>query len=208
MVAPSSIRRYSRAKITSIDTGAPLADTVSAAAGGDPAAWEELTDRFGDMISAIARSCRLRDADVAEVSQTTWLRLVENIDRIHHYDRLGAWLATTARRECYRLLRRATPSGLEGEPVENVPDSAAPAPEAGPIANERTTALRLAIEELPPRCQRLLGLMIGSEDRSYKQIAADLSIPIGSIGPTRSRCLAHLRRILCSSSSGRELASA
>ena len=73
------------------------------------AAWETLIERFGGLVAAIARRCRLSDADVAEVCQTTWLRLVENLDRIEQPERLGAWLATTSRRESLRIATRQLP---------------------------------------------------------------------------------------------------
>ena len=81
---------------------------VEQARGGANAAWETLIERFGGLVAAIARRCRLNDADVAEVCQTTWLRLVENLDRIEQPERIGAWLATTSRRESLRIATRHT----------------------------------------------------------------------------------------------------
>ena len=75
-----------------------LVQVVAQARAGMNEAWETLIERFGGLVAAIARRCRLSDADVAEVCQTTWLRLVENLDRIEQPERLGAWLATTSRR--------------------------------------------------------------------------------------------------------------
>ena len=75
-----------------------LVQVVAQARAGTSAAWEALVERFGGLVAAVARRCRLSDADVAEVGQTTWLRLVENIDRIEQPERIGAWLATTSRR--------------------------------------------------------------------------------------------------------------
>ena len=81
---------------------------VEQARAGANAAWETLIERFGGLVAAIARRCRLNDADVAEVCQTTWLRLVENLDRIEQPERIGAWLATTSRRESLRIATRQT----------------------------------------------------------------------------------------------------
>ena len=83
-----------------------LVQIVAQARAGSNAAWEALIERFGGLVAAIARRCRLSDADVAEVCQTTWLRLVENLDRIEQPERLGAWLATTSRRESLRIATR------------------------------------------------------------------------------------------------------
>lgn len=80
-------------------------------AAGDPAAWQLLATRFTPLLWAVARSHRLGQSDAADVVQSTWLRLVENLGRIREPDRLGAWLATTCRRECLAVLRRAAGSG-------------------------------------------------------------------------------------------------
>ncbi len=87
-------------------TGNDLVQVVAQARAGTNEAWETLIERFGGLVAAIARRCRLSDADVAEVCQTTWMRLVENLDRIEQPERLGAWLATTSRRESIRIASR------------------------------------------------------------------------------------------------------
>ena len=81
------------------------ADLVFAAKAGDSQAWNALVDRFASTVWAVARAHRLSAADAADVSQTTWMRLVEHLDRIEQPERVGAWLATTARRESLRILR-------------------------------------------------------------------------------------------------------
>ncbi|MGH8995271.1 MAG: RNA polymerase sigma factor [Acidimicrobiales bacterium] len=173
-----------------------LALIVVAAARGDETSWTHLCHRFGNMINAIARSCRLGEADVGEVFQTTWLRLVENIDRIEQPERVGAWLATTARRESLRLVRSRARFTFDGESFEVLADPDGPSPDAGLLTEERATAMRAAYARLPLRCQRLLGLLSADDSPSYKDISELLDMPIGSIGPTRGRCLEHLRRIL------------
>ncbi len=127
---------------------------VEEAKGGNPEAWSELVSRFGMMIAATGRRYRLTPADVAELQQTTWLRLVENIHRVEQPERLGGWLATTARRESLHLLRRASRycSGAD-QMLANIPDSHLPEPDARPIAGEREIVLRAAWEKLQPRCQ-------------------------------------------------------
>jgi RNA polymerase sigma factor (sigma-70 family) len=173
-----------------------LRDVMSAAAAGDPRAWEQLTSRFGSMIMGIARGCRLNDADAGEVHQTTWLRLVENIGRIEHPERVGSWLATTARRECLRLLRKRSRIAFDRDALASLADEDAPAMDAGPLAEERASVVREAYAQLPPRCQRLLGLLSGDDPPSYKEISEMLAMPIGSIGPTRGRCLERLGRVI------------
>ena len=74
------------------------------AANGDPAAWQELVDKYGRLIWSITTGFKLVESDAADVFQTTWMRLIEHIDRIEHADRVGSWLAATARNECLRCL--------------------------------------------------------------------------------------------------------
>jgi RNA polymerase sigma factor (sigma-70 family) len=173
-----------------------LPEFVRAAAAGEARAWEELTSRFGGMIVAIARSCRLGDADVWEVHQTTWLRLVENIGRIEQPERLGAWLATTAKRESLRLARSRDRLIFDGDALALLPDETLPSADAGPLADEQAALLRRAVAELPLRCQHLLTFLSQDDTPSYKETSVALSMPIGSIGPTRGRCLEHLYRII------------
>jgi RNA polymerase sigma factor (sigma-70 family) len=172
-----------------------LAQVVIEARAGSSEAWHTLVQRFGGLVAAIARRCRLNDADVAEVSQTTWLRLVENIDRIQQPERLGAWLATTSRRESLRIAtRRAVVSDTDA--MYLMADDELDPLDHELLKEEQVRAIRLAAEKLPPRCQRLLGLLMGDLDLPYTEIAEQLSMPIGSIGPTRGRCLEHLRQLL------------
>ena len=112
---------------------------------GDAAAWEELVARFGGMIAATGWRYRLSAPDVAELQQTTWLRLVENLHRIEQPERVGGWLATTARRESLHLLKRAAKyhSGAD-QMLANMPDRHTPEPDARPIAEEREVVLRAA----------------------------------------------------------------
>lgn len=174
---------------------ADLVLVVEQAREGDATAWETLVTRFGGLVAAIARQCRLSDADIAEVCQTTWLRLVENLDRIEQPERLGAWLATTSRRESLRIAtQRVVVSANDF--VHLVVDEKADPLDAALLREEQERAIRLATGRLSPRCQRLLGLLMGDDDLPYRQIAEQLRMPIGSIGPTRGRCLDHLRDIL------------
>jgi RNA polymerase sigma factor (sigma-70 family) len=172
-----------------------LVEVVAAARAGSAAAWETLIERFQGLIAAIARRCRLSDADVAEVCQTTWLRLVENLDRIEQPDRLAAWLATTSRRESLRIATRRAVVSVTDALYLKADDEVGPL-DAGLLKDEQVRSLRLATEQLSPRCQHLLGLLMGDHDLPYKAIAEQLNMPIGSIGPTRGRCLEHLRQIL------------
>jgi len=169
-----------------------IAKYVRRAAAGDPDAWSRIIDEFEGMIRAVARSYRLSDADAADVAQTTWLRLAENVNRLQDPSRVGAWLATTARRECLRTLRASARELPEAEPPEpTLIDK--PAIDGELIEAERDTALWSAFQRLPARDQALLRMLVADPQPSYEDIGDALEMPIGSIGPTRGRALDRLR---------------
>ena len=166
---------------------------ISAANEGDEAAWGAIVDRFAGLVWATARAHRLAPAEAADVAQTTWLRLVENLDRIKDPERLGAWLATTARRECLRHIRLQSRELVTGED-SLFESSAEDRIEQRLITRERNTAVRRAFARISERCQGLLRLMAAPEPFSYEEIASATGMAIGAIGPTRARCLDQLRR--------------
>ncbi len=171
---------------------------VEAAAGGDAGAWEMLVERFSGLVWSVAGSYGLSRADSADVVQVTWLRLVEHIRGLKDPSRVGAWLVTTARRECLRLLRAADREVLTGdytslEPVEPGGSSM----ESLVLRNERAALVWRAFRQLGARCQELLrALLLAYPVLSYDEVASALGMPIGSIGPTRARCLEQLHRKL------------
>ena len=175
--------------------GEEVAGLVELAAVGDAHAWEALVHEFSGMVRAVARSHRLCDADVGDVAQVTWLRLFEHLDRITEPARVGAWLATTARRESLRLLRGARRHGLVGEDLPDPVLSESSADEAV-IAAERDVVLWRCFTRLRDRDQTLLHLVFAEPRVGYEEIAAALEMPVGSIGPTRARALERLRREL------------
>ena len=168
------------------------ADLLHAAAGGDQRAWEELVDRFSGLVWATARAHRLSRADAADVAQTTWLRLVEHLDRIREPEALGAWLATTARREALRMIRRATRERLVGEP-DLFEGPSSETLDLHLLRAERDGVLWRAFAKLSDRCKELLRLLISDQEPSYGEISAALGMPVGTIGPTRQRCIERLR---------------
>ncbi len=179
------------------DTG----QLVRGAAGGDEVAWRGLVERFSGLVWAVARAYRLTHADAADVYQTTWLRLAEHIRRIDHPDRVGAWLATAARRECLQSLRstaRTTPTDdmdrLDASPaVGNPTEETVLAAEQEREDADRAAVVWRALGRLSARCRELLRVLMASPPPSYAEVAAALVLPLGSIGPTRARCLQRLR---------------
>jgi RNA polymerase sigma factor (sigma-70 family) len=172
-----------------------IIEHVRRAGAGEREAWRQLVEEFQGILSAVARGHRLCDADAADVTQTAWMRLAENLDRLQDPTRVGAWLATTARRECLRALRASARELPEADPPE--PQNGDPSPiDGGLLKAERDTALWSAFRRLPARDQALLRLLLAEPQRSYEEIATALGMPIGSIGPTRGRALERLREEL------------
>jgi RNA polymerase sigma factor (sigma-70 family) len=170
---------------------------VRRAADGDQWAWERLVDQYARLIWAMTRDFKLVESDAADVVQVTWLRLLEHIDRLEHPARVGSWLATTARHECLR-------SVAARKKIVLVHDDAAldgvathqPDADERLLADERAQAVREALAHLPRRWQRLLELLMADPPASYAEISDQLGLPVGSIGPTRGRCLARLHDLL------------
>jgi RNA polymerase sigma factor (sigma-70 family) len=174
-----------------------IAGLVRGAAAGDRRAWERLVDQYARLIWSITADFKLGDSDAADVAQTTWLRLLEHIDRIEYPDRVGSWLAATARNECLRNLA-ARKRVVLAHDDEVLSDVVALTPEVDEriLADERDQVVRAALSRLPGRWQRLLELLMADPPASYADISNELDLPVGSIGPTRGRCLAQLRVLL------------
>ncbi|MDT7708926.1 MAG: hypothetical protein QOG20_4533 [Pseudonocardiales bacterium] len=175
-----------------------VAATVRRAAAGDKTAWDELVVDFSRMLWGVASTYRLGRADTAEVVQTTWLRLVENLGKIDRPEAVGGWLVTTARREALRTLRlrgRELTTDDEAQLDRGTAQEPSPGPEERAITTDRNRRLWSAFELLPDNCRTLLRLLV-VDTPPYARVAATLDMPVGSIGPTRARCLDKLRRLL------------
>lgn len=171
-----------------------LGDLVRRAAGGDEEAWSTLVDRFAGLVWSVARAHRLAPGDAADVSQTVWLRLVEHLHRIDDPERLAGWLLVTTRRECLRVLRTSARVDLVEEP--DAADTRSRDVGAALEAQEQAVRLWEAVERLPSRCHLLVRLLLTEPAPTYEEIGAALDMPVGSIGPTRGRCLQRLREDL------------
>ena len=168
---------------------------VKAAAEGDQGAWDALVEAFAPTVWAIARGHRLSSADAADVFQTTWLRLTQHLDTMEEPERVGAWLATTARRECLRVLRLGGSQEAGGANFALMTDlTPSASQEDDAVAYEQMRVVNQLVEELPARSQILLRLLSVDSPLSYRDISEALSMPIGSIGPTRARALERVRR--------------
>jgi RNA polymerase sigma factor (sigma-70 family) len=169
---------------------------VAGAARGDQRCWDRLVAKLTPLVRGVARGHRLSPADVDDVAQATWYRLVMHIGTLREPERLPAWLATTARRESLRTLGRGQRQIPHGDDLPE-PEPADDGVDAGLLRRERDAALWDAVGRLRPSDQTLLRLLVGdekaAEERSYRDIADTLGIAVGSIGPTRGRALQRLR---------------
>jgi RNA polymerase sigma factor (sigma-70 family) len=192
---PSRGRRAPGTSADPVPDGLVVTDLVTRARTGDKQAWDTLVERYAPVIWSIC--CRYRlGAGAEDISQSVWLRLVGQLDKIRDPAALPGWLATTTRRECLRLLGAARGPLADGHVVDAgaVPDEQARMAEEELLAAERHAALREAFGDLPPCDQQLILVLIEDPPVPYAQISARLGIPVGSIGPTRRRCLDKLRR--------------
>ena len=184
----------------------PLARLVDAARAGCPGAWRAVVERFDDGLHAIGRGYGLDAATVDDAVQQTWLSAVTHLAALREPAALSGWLRSILHRECLKAANRAkreipVVEQHLGEPVSaaHVTLRGAPpqAPEDQAIRRAQIAALRAAVRErLSAREQQLMTLLSDVREHSYTDIARALDVPIGSIGPTRARCLAKLRPLL------------
>lgn len=177
-----------------MDVDVDVHDLVAAAARGEQQAWNALIDRYLPLVRSVLRAYRLTERDAEDVSQTVWLRLVEHLDSLREPRALPKWLMTTTKHEALRLIR-ANGKELPVDPLEDPTIEGADHVDvaADLIRAERHQALRDGLAELAPTDRELLVLLVADPPLSYAEISAMLGMPIGSIGPTRGRCLQRLR---------------
>lgn len=181
-------------------TGEPVSGLVQAAARGDEAAWSALIDRYSPLVVTVIGRFRLERADAADVNQTVWLRLVEHLGKLREPEALPMWIVQTTRHECLRVMRGNQHTVLY-DPLDTATESYVDAVaalgsddiEEQLLRAERHQALRDAYAELPPRCRQLVAMLLTDPPTPYEQISERLGIPLGSVGPTRGRCVHKLR---------------
>ncbi|GAA1276364.1 sigma-70 family RNA polymerase sigma factor [Sphaerisporangium rubeum] len=159
----------------------------------DERSWRELVDRYGHRMWAVARAFGLSAADASDAVQAAWLRLAEHHHTVRDPARVGAWLVTVTRNEACRMTRH-TARHHPGLP-DDLPAPRTPDPMTTVLDTDEAHRLWSAVKRLRSPCPALLRLMATAPEARYTQISHHLDMPIGSIGPTRSRCLAQLRAI-------------
>lgn len=171
-------------------------------ADGDAVALDELVGVMTPVLWHVVRAHRLPTEVAEDVVQTTWLALVRSRDSIQDAAAVGGWLTTTARREAWRVSRadgRALPVE-DDELARRLPDE--DSAETDVVRRDGDERLWTAVDRLSERCRRLLRIVAFEHRPDYAKIAEDLGMPIGSIGPTRGRCLQKLRTLLDDDQSG------
>jgi RNA polymerase sigma factor (sigma-70 family) len=168
-----------------------VAELAYAAMRGDERGWDGLVERFDPVLRRVAGGFRLPRADIEDVVQTTWLRAYLNLHRLETPAAIGGWLVVTARRESLRLLQRAVREFPTDEYPVHLADPVTT--EALVLQDERRSSVRSAVQRLRGRQRALLETWL-DKPLSYQEIAGSLGMPIGSIGPTRERAFAGLRR--------------
>jgi RNA polymerase sigma factor (sigma-70 family) len=196
---PASVRASQR------DRADRITALMSAARQGSDDAVGEMVTEFSPLLWHVARAAGLSSGDAEDVLQTVWTRLLEHLDDIRTPAALGGWLVVTAKREAWRVRaaeRRQIPA--ETDSFAELPDQG-PGSEETVILDDQRRTLWAAIRQLSPRCQELLRIIAFVPQADYAAVAAKLGMRIGSIGPTRGRCLAKLRAVLADGLEGNPL---
>jgi RNA polymerase sigma factor (sigma-70 family) len=181
---------------------ARMADLLGAARAGSEDALGQIVNELSPLLWQVARSAGLSQGDAEDVLQTVWMRLITHLDSIHDAGALTGWLVTTTKREAWRVRaagRKQLPA--DQDVFADLPDQG-PGSEEQVILDDQRRALWTAIGMLPRRCQELLRIMAFAPRPDYATVAAALGMRVGSIGPTRGRCLAKLRALLADGPDG------
>ena len=182
------------ASVTTLTPQPSAADLVRQVLDGDQHAWKRLILRYTPLIQSVTRRYGLNVSDADDVRQTVWVLLVEHLSDLRDPRALPGWISTIARREVMRILKarsRTVPVGAASVPC--LDGAFAPEFDQDLFRCEFGRAVQSALGRLNPGQRRLIELSFGDPDLSYADISRRLGIPVGSIGPTRSRCLAKLR---------------
>jgi RNA polymerase sigma factor (sigma-70 family) len=169
---------------------------------GDSSAWSQLVDRYRRLVWSVILKHRMREETAEDVFQHVFTTLISNIDSIHDEGSLASWLVTTTKRRCWRVIGQTRKEAERARSMHSDPDNQVdpedqrddPVEVRGQVEKQ---LVREALERLGGKCKDLLEALFGSEgDPNYTIIAEKLGIRIGSIGPTRARCLQKLSVLL------------
>jgi len=170
-----------------------IEEIVRRAADGDEQAWNVLVRQYGRLLRSLAAGMRMRPWDGEDAAQQTWLALRRSIHRLHTPEHVRAWLCRVMRRNCVRVLKARRGEWLadDVEAWQGGVDAVEPVTRA-----ETAAVLWATVDRLPDRERQLLRALFDREERSYREIARDLRMPVGSVGPVRMRALGRLTAML------------
>lgn len=171
---------------------------LAAALAGDAPAWNAIVRTHDKYLRRVALSYRVGPDAADDAVQTAWLRLIEHGAEIRDAGRLRAWLATTVRRECLATIRRRERETLlpDADAWDTLTPETDEPVESQLLWVEAVSLLREAVAELPPRNRELITLLSDPDESDYRAVSDRMSIPVGSIGPTRLRSLTLLHSTL------------
>ena len=180
------------------NTDFDVAELITAARQGDEHSWRTLVHQYQPIINSVCRSYRLKSEEAADVSQTVWLKVTQCLGQLREARALPGWIKTTATRVASNVVRaRKQLLYVENSIIEtndNVFGLATddPVPDGRMLQAERRAAVQRGLATLSERHRALLTLLAADPPIPYKQISERLGVPVGSIGPTRERCLRKL----------------
>lgn len=175
----------------------PDAELVQRCLQGEESAWEALASRYADVVYGVAWRSGLKGDDAGDVVQEVFIALLGHLGRLRKRDRLLPWILTTAKREAWRQVKRRRAAGARERDRARPEEALEPLPDGALAQLEEEQAVRTAFGRLTERCRRLLdALFFRGEERAYAEVAEELGVPVGSLGPTRRRCLDALQREL------------
>lgn len=188
--------------MTALPTSGDAAFSFARWRAGDSRAMDDLVREMTPVLWHIARSYSVSASVAEDVVQATWLALVRKHDTIEDPAAVAGWLTTTVRREAWRAAQRARRSVSDDDLERRMPPTASVEDEV--VGREEEQSLWRAVHELDERCRRLLRVVAFAVRPDYENLAVQLDMPVGSIGPTRSRCLTKLKKLLQDSRIGRD----
>ncbi|XVS64934.1 RNA polymerase sigma factor [Actinosynnema sp. CA-299493] len=166
---------------------------VVAARDGDRRALDVLIADLTPLVWHVARGHGLDRSTAEDVVQTVWLALLRHLDRLVEPRALAGWLVVATRREAQRTWTPARREAALSDELADQLESEYGLPEDAALVDDRDHRLWRAFGRLSQKCQELLRLTVLAGRAEYRAVAEALSMPRGSIGPTRGRCLTTLR---------------
>lgn len=179
--------------------GSDVARLVRRCLAGDPRAWDAIVERYASLVYSVSRRSGLGAEDAEDCAQAVFLKLYKSLDRIENPEAMAGWLSVTAAREAHRLRRTSLKYvnlGEESRTLDELVASEEAAADEVAEQSQSVFAITTAMQGLRQRCRDLLTALYLESEPSYQEISDRLDIPIGSIGPTRARCIESLRALL------------